>query len=231
MERIQALIAKLKEQADQQANSAELLATLQLLQNELMSQQPEVPQPAWQGSRTLGTSKVAVVLPAALKVEPRYEKYAPKPAVTHEKETVLVEKGSVSIVQENGQLDMVFDPMMEIPTLSHQIRANTAKNANGPESLNDKLRQEKTELIEILKETPVRDLRKAIGINDRFLFINELFRGDESMYERSIKTINSFNIFPEAEYWINRELKVKLGWNADDPAVLHFDQLIKRRFS
>jgi hypothetical protein len=238
MERIQALIAKLKEQADQQADTGQMLATLQLLQNELFSQQPPVAgngvsnQPR-QSSRTLGTSKVAVMLPANSRTDPQFEKYAPKPAnppVTHEKETVLVEKGSVSIVQENGQLDMVFDPMIEIPTLSHQIKENTPRNGE-PESLNDKLRQGKTELIEILKETPVRDLRKAIGINDRFLFINDLFRGDESMYERSVKTINSFNIFAEAEYWINRELKVKLGWKVDDPAVVHFDQLIKRRFS
>lgn len=229
MERIQALIAKLKEQADQQADASQMLVTLQLLQTELSvsTPAPATTQQTWQPGRTLGTSKVAVVLP---KTEAQYERYAPRPTdppVVHEKETVLVEKGSVSIVQENGQLDMVFDPMVEIPTLSHQT-----KNKNGePESLNDRLRQERTELIEILKESPVRDLRKAIGINDRFLFINDLFRGDESMYERSIKTINSFNIFPEAEYWINRELKVKLGWNADDPAVLHFDQLIKRRFS
>ena len=99
------------------------------------------------------------------------------------------------------------------------------------ESLNDKLKQGKTELVEVLKETPVKDLRKAIGINDRFLFINELFRGDEAMYERSIKTINSFNIYPEAKYWISRELKIKVGWSNDNPTVKHFDHLVKRRFS
>jgi len=231
MERIQVLIAKLKEQADQQADATEMLATLQLLQNELQNLQPVVagaPAPA----RRLGTSKVAVVMPASMQVQ--FDKYGPKPSdppVVHETEKVLVEKGSVSIVQENGQLDMVFDPMHEIPTLSNQIRSNYNNKNGEPESLNDKLREAKTELIEVLKETPVKDLRKAIGINDRFLFINDLFRGDESMYERSIKTINSFNIFAEAEYWINRELKVKLGWNVDDPAVIHFDQLIKRRFS
>jgi len=231
MERIQVLIAKLKEQADQQADATEMLATLQLLQNELQNLQPVVagaPAPA----RRLGTSKVAVVMPASMQVQ--FDKYGPKstePPVVHETEKVLVEKGSVSIVQENGQLDMVFDPMHEIPTLSNQIRSNYNNKNGEPESLNDKLREAKTELIEVLKETPVKDLRKAIGINDRFLFINDLFRGDESMYERSIKTINSFNIFAEAEYWINRELKVKLGWNVDDPAVIHFDQLIKRRFS
>jgi hypothetical protein len=122
--------------------------------------------------------------------------------------------------------------MTEIPTLSHQPRAREVNDASSlAESLNDKLKQGKTELVEVLKETPVKDLRKAIGINDRFLFINELFRGDEAMYERSIKTINGFNIFPEAEYWINRELKIKVGWSNDNPTVQHFDQLVRRRFS
>ncbi|RZJ37548.1 MAG: hypothetical protein EOO18_05440 [Chryseobacterium sp.] len=99
------------------------------------------------------------------------------------------------------------------------------------ESLNDKLKQNQSELQHRLIDTPIKDLRKAIGINDRFLFINELFRGDEPMYERSIKTINNFNIYPEAEYWITRELITKLGWNADAETVVHFLQLVKRRFS
>jgi len=83
----------------------------------------------------------------------------------------------------------------------------------------------------MLYDTPVRDLKKAISINDRYLFINHLFRGDENMYERSIKTINGFNIFPEAQYWIQRELKVKLSWLEDNPTVQLFDQLVKRRFA
>ncbi|HKZ67514.1 MAG TPA: hypothetical protein VJ111_14205 [Chitinophagaceae bacterium] len=225
MERIEVLISKLNEQFLQKASFEQMLFTLQLLQNELTTHQ--------QGSRTLGTSKVSVVLPTVMNVDSsQYEKYAPKPVekpLPQEiKEKVLVDNESVSIVQENGQLDMVFDPLVEIPTLSHQIRN---KQGGQPESLNDKLKQGKTELVEVLKETPIKDLRKAIGINDRFLFINDLFRGDEVMYERSIKTINSFNIYPEAEYWISRELKTKLGWDTELPVVLQFDQLVKRRFS
>ena len=225
MERIEALINKLKEQFEQRVSPAQLQMTVQLLQNELAQHQAN-------GAKTLGTSKVAVVLPSA-----QYEQYAPRPLdesveepVREVKETILVDEGSVSVVQKNGQLDMVFDPMTEIPTLSHQPRELNDVNELG-ESLNDKLKHGKTELVEVLKETPVKDLRKAIGINDRFLFINELFRGDEAMYERSIKTINSFNIYPEAEYWINRELKIKVGWSADNATVQHFDHLVKRRFS
>lgn len=98
-------------------------------------------------------------------------------------------------------------------------------------SLNEKLSVKQNELSESLQDAPVKDLKKAIGINDRYLYINELFRGDEVMYERSIKTINSFAIFPEAEYWIRRELKSKLGWDDKMPVVKQFDQLVRRRFS
>jgi hypothetical protein len=129
--------------------------------------------------------------------------------------------------------NILLDPLFEIPTLSHQqgVKEINEMVSLQSESLNDRLKQEKTEVVEVLKHEPIKDLRKAIGINDRFVFINELFRGDEPMYERSIKTINSFHIYPEAEYWINRELVVKLGWDKESEIVRHFYQLVKRRFS
>jgi len=150
---------------------------------------------------------------------------------------------------------LLFDPLEEIPTLAHQFNVELPQVAPVPiptpeepvvtkqpelhekiatvtsASLNDKLKQTKIELGESLLGTPIKDLKKALGINDRFLFINELFRGDDIMYERSIKTINSFSIYPEAEYWIKRELKLKLGWDDKDEVVKQFDQLIRRRFS
>ena len=226
MERIEVLISKLNEQFKQKASPEQLLFTVQLLQNELVANQ--------QNKKSFGTSKVSVLMPTVMNVDSsQYEKYAPRPAepstpvAAELKEKVLVENESVSIVQENGQLDMVFDPLVEIPTLSHQIKSKQ----DGQPSINDRLKQGKAELVEVLKETPIKDLRKAIGINDRFVFINDLFRGDEVMYERSIKTINSFNIYPEAEYWISRELKIKLGWDNELPIVAQFDHLVKRRFS
>lgn len=129
-----------------------------------------------------------------------------------------------------------FDPLTEIPTLSQQVQTpaqpeRPAATVTNDGSLNDRLRQSGDELQQRLQGSPIKDLRKAIGINDRFRFINELFRGDEVMYERSIKTINNFNIYPEAEYWISRELKVKLGWDIDSEVVAVFDQLVKRRFA
>ena len=78
---------------------------------------------------------------------------------------------------------------------------------------------------------PIKDLRSAIGINDKFQFIQELFGGDEKSFEVGIKTINAFKIFPEAQFYIKRELREKNSWDEESNVVKQFDQLIKRRFS
>ena len=230
MERIGVLINKLKEQYEQKADASQLAFTVQLLQSELARGQAS-------GNQMLGTSKVSVMMPKTMNLGPAVEKIVDSPGI----ETPLTQKSKESEPARNGShkikviedTDFGFDPFIEIPTLSHQKSVKEINDAIAiqQESLNDKMKQEQTELFELLKETPIRDLRKAIGINDRFVFINELFRGDEPMYERSIKTINSFHIFAEAEYWINRELKVKLGWKDNDVNMKHFYQLVKRRFS
>jgi hypothetical protein len=251
MERIQALIDKLYHQKQQNCNPAQLLFTVQLLQSELLKLQ--------QKNGTLGTSKVAVTLPVNMNfteevprpaiVEVKEEK--PEPAVISEvvsapafqqnqynlskPVTTEVPEEPVSRFAPQPQqvLNPAFPSTIEAPTLG-QYQAKKEVHevlAEKRESLNDKLKQDKTEVAHVLKEAPIKDLRKGIGINDRFTFVRELFRGDEAFYERSIKTINGFHIFSEAEYWINRELKFKIGWDEDKEVVKHFYQLVRRRFS
>ncbi len=219
MERIQTLINRLQEQVKQNADVAQMQLTLQLLQSELNQLQKS-------SVRTLGTSKVSVVLPTPVAIAPvSIRKSEPE----EWQEVISAPKAKA---KNNNQLDIHFDPMNEIPTFSqHKIGKEVNETVGLQESFNDRLKENRTELMHSLKETPIRDLRKGIGINDRFVFISELFRGDEPMYERSIKTINSFNIYPEAEYWMNRELKIKLGWDDTKEIVKHFYQLVKRRFA
>jgi len=219
MERIQTLINRLQEQVKQNADVAQMQLTLQLLQSELNQLQKT-------SVRTLGTSKVSVVLPTPVAVAPASIK---KSEPEEWQEVISAPKAKT---KNNNQLDIHFDPMNEIPTFSqYKIGKEVNETVEHGESLNDRLKENRTELMHSLKEAPIRDLRKGIGINDRFVFISELFRGDEPMYERSIKTINSFNIYPEAEYWMNRELKIKLGWDDTKEIVKHFYQLVKRRFA
>jgi hypothetical protein len=224
MERVQILINKLKQQHEENADPLQMMMTVQLLQNELM-------QILNTSRSNLGTSKVAVTLPKTIPI-PVAEEVAEvsKPVVPVQEEIYAPRNGAI---KKSESANLLFDPLVEIPTLSHQQQRKEINDtaSQDSESLNDRLKQDKTELVERLKHEPIKDLRKAIGINDRFVFINELFRGDEAMYERSIKTLNSFYNFAEAEYWINRELTLRLGWDQYSELVKHFYQLVKRRFS
>ena len=112
----------------------------------------------------------------------------------------------------------------ELKELNQRVAQNTT-------SLNERFRQGQVELADKLGEMPVKDLRHAIGINDKFQFIQELFRGDIDTYERSVKTINEFHSMQEAEYWIEREIKIWLGWEDNNRVVKQFYALVRKRFT
>lgn len=246
MERIKALIDKLQQQADAQGDIAAMKVTVLMLQAELEKVSAvshyTVPSPS------TAPSKISVVMPGGGVVSSSSQRpAAPVPDVqTMERfappvkpEPVVKQKEPVSEPARPAPPPAALpaktpspwqpDPVAEMPSLLQQREMNEILGRPAP-SINDRLRTDHTELAAVLTEAPVKDLKKAIGINDRFVFLHELFRGDESMYERSIKTINSFRAYPEAEYWIERELKIKLGWDEHKETVKHFMQLVRRRF-
>jgi hypothetical protein len=238
MERVETLSQRLNDQIAAKASLDELLQTVQMLQSELMHLKSS-------DNVTAENGKVAFDIPTVLIESAPFteEKVVlnleiDEEALADELEQIKKTAETINSISIKNKKPFSFDPIEDTPTLIHQTNSEQASKkelnesmAPLSDSLNDKLKQSKKELSEALKDTPIKDIKKAIGINDRFQFINDLFKGDEAMYERSIKTINGFSIYPEAEYWIRRELKTKMGWDDQHDTVKQFDQLIKRRFS
>lgn len=238
MQRVDTLIKKLQEQFAANATAGQLLLTVQMLQAELTHVRANG---APENNGGISVYIPQTIAPAAKQEEEKTVEVlqVDEAAIEAELEEIKRNAEAMQKISVHNKPSIAFEEEeQDIPTLAHylpskpvlQKEINEIAAANNA-SLNDKLKQSKIDLGDSLTEVPIRDLKKAIGINDRFLYINELFRGDENMYERSIKTINSFSIFPEAEYWIQRELKVKNGWNDSDELVKQFYQLVKRRFS
>jgi hypothetical protein len=100
-----------------------------------------------------------------------------------------------------------------------------------PPTINDQVVNAQPVLADTLSREPISELKKAIGINDRFLLIQELFDGDEKQFEQAIKTLDAFSILAEASFWIEKEIKAKSGFKKDSPAAQLLDQLVSRRFS
>lgn len=240
MERLADLISKLKEQFEHSADPSQMLMTTKRIEAELLRTEPV--------QNNFTSSKISVVMPALRSPAPASGETTAPTQKQHSENSFQLSKEQHKLAEEavdvltqatelpadnSGKNSWLFDPIHEVPTLAHQEPAKDLNEivGNAQLSLNERLKGEIVEIGHQLTETPIRDLKKAIGINDRFVFVEELFRGDEVMYERSIKTINAFRIYAEAEYWIERELKVKLGWEEDNPTTRYFYQLVKRRFS
>ncbi|HVZ25891.1 MAG TPA: hypothetical protein VG842_07555 [Sediminibacterium sp.] len=230
MERVGTLIHKLLEQFEQQAGPEKMAVTTQLLLAELQQLSQTNKKPG---------QRVSVVLPAVTAVlsapgqETQPEKKKPLEFAMPWNEKIAAEIAAEipTLAHQPAIAQEIPVPVKNVVAATSPVREFNSVLARPAESLNDRLKEEKTEIATALKESPIRDLKKAIGINDRFLFLHELFRGDESIYERSIRTINGFSIYPEAEYWIQRELKVKLSWPDNSETVKLFDQLVRRRFA
>jgi hypothetical protein len=240
MDRVSTLLKKLQNQLDENSSVREMLQTVQILQAELTKQVEK--------KQDIFNEKITVLMPVSFNLvevvqsESRAQEekivevlQVDEKDIEAELEQIKKKAESTNARASHSRPGFLFDPLEEVPTLSHQDQPDKKQSGElsfeYPESLNDRLKEDKIELSHSLTSSPIKDLKKAIGVNDLFLFINELFRGDVAMYERSIKTIQNFSIYAEAEFWIRRELKVKIGWLDNDPVVKQFDQLVKRRFA
>jgi hypothetical protein len=79
--------------------------------------------------------------------------------------------------------------------------------------------------------TPIADLRSAIGINDRFRFVNDLFSGDGNVFTQAIHYLDHCSSYAEAVGWIENYLKSSGKWNPEHPSVRDFLQLLERRYA
>ena len=84
-----------------------------------------------------------------------------------------------------------------------------------------------------LPATPkfAKDIRGRIGINDKLLFINELFENDKETYEEVLNEINSFENFDDAVQWLKNTVAAKYGWRTDHETVELFYGILNAFFS
>jgi hypothetical protein len=217
MDSVKALVEKLSEQLRHNEDKSNLIITAQQILTEL------------------GGAVIAKPLPQNI--------YQETPMDSPEEEVVMQ-------AQVTPELAPITNTDQELETSVEVIDENLVPNiveAHAVENSQVNLAEVKTEPILVASEKieikevkevkdhlvmePIKDLRSAIGINDKFQFIQELFGGDEKLFEVGIKTINAFKIFPEAQFYIKRELREKNNWDEESNVVKQFDQLIKRRFS
>jgi len=97
-------------------------------------------------------------------------------------------------------------------------------------TLADRLSEGKDKRIaDKLQENKTNDLRTTIGINDKFLFINELFEGNMGIYDEAIQKLNAGSTMAQADLLL-LDLKIVYNWDSESPTVKKFVELVRRKF-
>ena len=73
---------------------------------------------------------------------------------------------------------------------------------------------------------PVKNLRSAISLFDRALFINTLFKEDYSLYDKTISELNQVASFPEAIDYILTNFP---DWNLASDVVYSFMMALRKK--
>jgi len=90
------------------------------------------------------------------------------------------------------------------------------------------LEQDET-IVEKLKKNPVGDLKKSIGINEKFSFINELFEGNLQNYNDSIEILNK-ELSQQSATSKMEEIADTMKWDKNSSTYIELYSLIERRF-
>ena len=74
--------------------------------------------------------------------------------------------------------------------------------------------------------SPVRDIRSAIGLNDRVIFINLLFKEDAQSFVNALTRINSMETLDEAVAYVCTEHP---DWDLNSELVYRFMMAVRRK--
>jgi len=76
----------------------------------------------------------------------------------------------------------------------------------------------------------ITDLKSAISLNDKLLYIKELFNGYSLAYSEAIEILNRFKTFEEAEKFLQSSYAVKNNWQDKQDTADKLYTLLKRRY-
>ena len=119
---------------------------------------------------------------------------------------------------------------LEAPQISLEDLESKEEIPSIPDLNEQYSEEEDPSLSEQLKKQPIADLLTAIGLNERYLYANELFGGDIEDFKNVVRTLNEFDSKELAESYFVDQLLVSYGWEKDSEMVKALYSLVQRRY-
>lgn len=159
-----------------------------------------------------------------------------KTAPVHSEEpaqsTPMAEVKEIEVVGEVKAAEPI-EPMPtattpEVATLAEEAAPAPTLGETLPhvQTLGEKLAAERETAVAEVRREPITDLRRAVGINDKFLLIRDLFGGNGSLYEITIRRLNEFDNLDDCLIYITEHF----NWNPNSDGAQLMMELLERKF-
>jgi hypothetical protein len=118
---------------------------------------------------------------------------------------------------------VISTPTEEKPEESHVMSLNELLSAKSENKANNTS-------TSFSNNKPTVDLKSAISLNDKMMFIRELFNGYNLAYSEAIEILNRFDSFESADNFLMKNYAEKNNWAAKQDVVDRLYNIINRKF-
>jgi hypothetical protein len=133
--------------------------------------------------------------------------------------------------KQERELSPSFNIHSKVSEKNITVEPKSDDGLSKKESGHNNQEEKKSDIKETKNEKPVTKnyTPVAIGINDKFRFINELFKQNAPEYNIAIEQLNVLHSWNEAEVYLN-SLKNIYNWKDNSEVVHLLYSMVKKRF-
>ncbi len=120
----------------------------------------------------------------------------------------------------------------ETPILTPEVETTVEPVQEAKPTINDLLadRPDVT-LATKFESEPIADLKAIINLNDKLVFVKDLFNGYSLAYQEAIDTLNKLGSLDEAKSYLDENYVQANDWSAHEATTARFYELLSRRYT
>jgi hypothetical protein len=132
-------------------------------------------------------------------------------------------------------LEVAFDFIRELMVSDKHVQeekpVEPELHAAAVQSLNDRFNATMPDLSDRLQQLRQDTLRSAMGINDRYIFLESLFRGDAHSFDTMMGLLDHAKTYNEAESIASQYIRIVRDNLEQEAVVEKFYGLLRSRFA
>ena len=146
-----------------------------------------------------------------------------------------VVRNEVAVAETNEAPETIHTAPEVIPEdkeeVTEPVVEETTKNV--PQEVLDLFEFESgKELSDKLSRSPISDLTKSMGINEKIFTVQELFGGDSSLFSSAMNALNQFTTLDQAKDYLIENVAIANNWASESKMkkASNFIKLVSRRY-